>query len=127
MDFGLFSDALGPCERFRELLRTCPLVVLVRDDRILIRAVRRAADGRLVEDFSWPLKHWDQFCAACDLFWSCDEVFDWCASHPHAEDGIHYQNVDALERMPGMPRLDVPESLSGESDACVSCFKGLNR
>lgn len=84
-------------QRFRELLRSCPLVAVVSESRLMIRAVQLTADKRrLVHNYRWEMRHWKEFCEAVELFWT-DPVQAWLAAHPCAEVGVHFRNLDAQE------------------------------
>lgn len=111
----MLGDRPAGLARWLELLQRCPLVAMVRPDRIVLRAVMAAADGRLIERYDWPVLHWDLWTEACDLFWTDVEVWDWCCNHPHAEDGIHYRNVHATDWTPGQPVVGLP--LAGETSS----------
>lgn len=101
-------------KRFCELLRSCPLVAVSSDSRLMIRAVQLTADKRrLVHNFRWEMLHWEAFSEAVELFWT-DQVQAWLAAHPCAEVGVHFRNVDAQEKRAG-PVLTVEFAKSSSS------------
>jgi hypothetical protein len=92
-----FVARTAAVQRFRELLRSCPLVAVVSESRLIIRAVQLTADKRrLVHNNRWEMLHWKEFSEAVDLFWT-DPVQAWLAAHPCAEVGVHFRNMDAQE------------------------------
>jgi len=96
-----FVASSAAVQRFRELLRSCPLVAVVSDSRLMIRAVQLTADKRrLVYNNRWEMLHWKEFSEAVDLFWT-DPVQAWVAAHPYAEVGVHFRNMDVEEVLAG--------------------------
>lgn len=92
-----FAGRSAAVLRFQELLRSCPLVAVVSESRLMIRAVQLTADKRrLVHNYRWEMRHWKEFCEAVELFWT-DPVQAWLTAHPCAEVGVHFRNLDAQE------------------------------
>lgn len=92
--------------RFTELLRSCPLCVVLTD-RIRICAVQWMA-GRtaLVQNYGWPGHNWELFGEASDLLFGDGDVWDWACEHPCAEVGIHHYTLDAQDAS-GAPVVDL--------------------
>lgn len=81
---------------FGRLLEKCPLVAIVSDARISLRAMRRDDQGGQVEDPTWELKHWSIMAQADRLFWAPGQdrsaVQDFLEQHPDAAVGISGRN-----------------------------------
>lgn len=81
---------------FGWLLEKCPLVAIVSEDRISLRAMRRNPEGEIVPDVSWEMMHWAIMQRADALFWAPGQersaVQDYLDNHPQAATGVHGRN-----------------------------------
>ena len=90
--------------RFRELMMTYPLAVLVDDKRMALFAYkRRYSDGTLQKDHDFELKNHKLMCEAADLFWKDDDVFTFVMDHHGLEIGLTGARVKSIQ--PGQIRI----------------------
>ena len=78
--------------RMGKIMAHCPLMAVVSDDVISLKAMKRLGDGRVVPDPHWELAHWDLMRQADALFWHDKDVFGWIEAHPAAATGVHGRN-----------------------------------
>jgi len=81
---------------FGRLLEKCPLMAIVSEDCLSLRAMRRNHDGQIVPDVSWEMMHWALMQRADALFWAPGQersvVQDYLSAHPAAATGVHGKN-----------------------------------
>lgn len=111
MDLGLLAPQTDSrLDEFQALLKKHPLLVIVSASVVGLVAVKATANRhRLIVDRHWPGENWDTYCAASDLFWTRDEIFEWAATHPCRETGIHYMNVHCATADADCPALAVAD------------------
>lgn len=81
---------------FGRLLEKCPLLAIVSDECVSLKAMRRNAQGVLIPDAVWETKHWSVMAHADRLFWAMGQersaVQDFLETHPDARTGISGRN-----------------------------------
>jgi hypothetical protein len=94
--------------RFRELMMTYPIAVLVEPcgggERVALFAYsRRDHAGKLKYDHDFEAKNHGIMCEAADLFWGDDDVFTFITEHQGLEIGLTGARVRSIQ--PGQIRI----------------------